>query len=128
MPGPKTTGDIAPAQGADAERQQRNTNFVQSLERGLSVIRAFDPEHQQLTLSDVARRTDLTRATARRFLLTLTELGYVGFDGRLFSLRPRVLELGYSYMSTLTTPDVAPVENRALAGLGGLGDQTLEPG
>src|SRR5690242_2893586 len=82
-------------------------DFVQSLERGLAVIRAFDADHPQLTLSEVARATGLTRAAARRFLLTLVELGYVRTDGRLFALRPRVLELGYAYLSSLTLPEVA---------------------
>lgn len=85
----------------------RGPDFVQSLERGLAVIRAFDAEHPQLTLSDVARTTGLTRAAARRFLHTLVELGYVRTDGRLFALRPRVLELGYSYLSSLSLPEVA---------------------
>ena len=52
-------------------------DFVQSLARGLSVIRAFDADHAELTLSDVARRAEITRAAARRFLLTLESLGYV---------------------------------------------------
>jgi IclR family transcriptional regulator, pca regulon regulatory protein len=51
------------------------SHFVQSLRRGLEVIRAFDAEAPELTLSDVARRTGLSRAAARRFLLTLAELG-----------------------------------------------------
>jgi len=80
---------------------------VQSLERGLAVIRAFDAEHRELGLSDVARLTGLSRAAARRFLLTLVGLGYVHqADGR-FSLRPRVLELGYAYLSGLSLPEVA---------------------
>jgi IclR family pca regulon transcriptional regulator len=71
------------------------------------VIRAFDAEHRELALSDVARATGLTRAAARRFLLTLVKLGYVHFaDGR-FSLRPRVLDLGYAYLSSLSLPEVA---------------------
>ena len=81
--------------------------FVQSLERGLSVIRAFDAESPELTLSEVARATGLTRAAARRFLLTLSELGYVRSTGRHFALTPRVLELGYAYLSSLTLPEVA---------------------
>ncbi|QKT12560.1 IclR family transcriptional regulator [Rhodococcus sp. W8901] len=84
-----------------------STDYVQSLARGLSVIRAFDAENPQRTLSDVARATDLTRATARRFLLTLVELGYVRTDGSVFWLTPRVLELGYSYLSSLSLPDIA---------------------
>ncbi|MGH9056452.1 MAG: IclR family transcriptional regulator domain-containing protein [Acidimicrobiales bacterium] len=88
---------------------ERRPDFVQSLERGLAVIRAFGPDNPQLTLSEVARITGLTRAAARRFLLTLVEIGYVHSDGRLFSLRPRVLELGYAYLSTLTLNEVAAV-------------------
>jgi IclR family pca regulon transcriptional regulator len=80
---------------------------VQSLDRGLAVIRAFGPDRERLSLSEVARATNLTRAAARRFLLTLVKLGYVRSDGREFSLRPRVLELGYAYLSGLTLPDVA---------------------
>jgi IclR family transcriptional regulator, pca regulon regulatory protein len=83
------------------------SDFVQSLERGLAVIRAFDADNPELTLSDVARSTGLTRAAARRFLHTLVELGYMRTDGRLFSLRPKVLELGFSYLSSLGLPDVA---------------------
>jgi IclR family transcriptional regulator, pca regulon regulatory protein len=71
------------------------------------VIRAFDAEHRDLTLSEVARATGLTRAAARRFLLTLVELGYVHVDGGRFSLRPRVLELGFAYLSSLSLPEVA---------------------
>ncbi|MEH1128781.1 IclR family transcriptional regulator domain-containing protein [Micromonospora sp. CPCC 206061] len=85
----------------------REAHFVQSLERGLAVIRAFDANHPELTLSEVARICDLTRAAARRFLLTLTDLGYVRTDGRLFSLTPRVLELGYAYLSSISLPEVA---------------------
>jgi IclR family transcriptional regulator, pca regulon regulatory protein len=85
----------------------RGTHFVQSLERGLAVIRAFDASTPELTLSDVARSTGLTRAAARRFLLTLADLGYVRTDGRLFALSPRVLELGYAYLSSLSLPEVA---------------------
>lgn len=85
----------------------REPHFVRSFERGLAVIRAFDAEHPELTLSEVARHTDLTRAAARRFLLTLFDLGYVTTDGRMFRLTPRVLELGYSYLSSFTLPEIA---------------------
>ncbi|WP_326554846.1 IclR family transcriptional regulator domain-containing protein [Micromonospora sp. NBC_01813] len=85
----------------------REAHFVQSLERGLTVIRAFDARNPELTLSEVARICDLTRAAARRFLLTLVDLGYVRTDGRLFSLTPRVLELGYAYLSAISLPEVA---------------------
>jgi IclR family transcriptional regulator, pca regulon regulatory protein len=87
--------------------RRRSNDFVQSLGRGLAVIRAFGPDRTRLTLSEVAREAGLTRAAARRFLLTLVELGYVRSDGREFSLRPRVLELGYAYLSGMTLPNVA---------------------
>ena len=80
---------------------------MQSLDRGLAVIRAFGPDRERLSLSEVARATGLTRAASRRFLLTLVKLGYVRNDGREFSLRPRVLELGYAYLSGLALPEIA---------------------
>jgi len=89
--------------------------YVQSLARGLAVIRAFDGENPRMTLSELAARTDLTRATARRFLLTLAELGYVATDGKLFSLTPRVLELGFSYLSGLSLPEIAQPHLEALS-------------
>lgn len=95
--------DDSPAHGDGA---RHSGDYVQSLERGLAVIRAFDADHPRLTLSEVACATGFNRATARRFLLTLVHLGYVRIDGRAFSLRPRVLELGYAYLSGLTLTDV----------------------
>lgn len=92
----------------------RGPDFVQSLERGLAVIRAFDDEHPELTLSEVAVVTGVTRAVARRFLLTLAELGYVRSDGRFFSLTAKVLELGYAYLSSLSLPEVAEPHLEAL--------------
>ena len=93
----------------------RDADFVQSLDRGLAVIRAFGPDRERLSLSEVARATGLTRAAARRFLLTLVRLGYVRSDGREFSLRPRVLELGYAYLSGLALPEVAEPHLEALS-------------
>jgi IclR family pca regulon transcriptional regulator len=91
----------------DAGDNERPADYVQSLARGLAVVKAFDAEHPELTLSDVARATGLPRAAARRFLLTLVDLGYVRTDGRMFALRPRVLDLGYAYLSSLGLPEVA---------------------
>jgi IclR family pca regulon transcriptional regulator len=98
------------------QAEQRNQDYVQSLERGLAVIKAFGAESPDLRLSDVARATGLTRAAARRFLLTLVKLGYVRQDGHIFSLRPRVLELGYAYLSVLSLPEVAQPHMEALVG------------
>lgn len=100
-----TTGSEAAASG----------DFVQSLARGLSVIRAFDADHPELTLSDVARRASLTRAATRRFLLTLESLGYVASDARAFRLTPRVLELGFSYLSSLSLPEIVQPHLEALS-------------
>jgi len=95
--------------GADdtAKAKTSRPDFVQSLERGLAVIRAFDADHAEMRLSDVAAATGLTRAAARRFLLTLVELGYVRFEDGRFSLRPRVLDLGYAYLSGLSFAEIA---------------------
>ena len=98
----------------DASRDPSG-QYVQSLARGLSVIRAFDADHAEMTLSDIARRTGLTRATSRRFLLTLVELGYVKSDERLFTLTAKVLELGFSYLSALTLPEIAQPHLEQLA-------------
>lgn len=81
--------------------------YVQSLARGLMVIRAFDESRPEMTLSEVARVTELSRAAARRFLRTLIQLGYVWTDGRVFALTPRVLELGFSYLSSMSLPGIA---------------------
>jgi IclR family pca regulon transcriptional regulator len=89
--------------------------FVQSLERGLGVIRCFDADSPRLTLSEVALRTGLTRATARRVLLTLDDLGYVSTDGGRFSLTPRVLDLGYAYLSSLNIQQIAQPYLEALS-------------
>jgi IclR family transcriptional regulator, pca regulon regulatory protein len=98
-------------------RPERDTDFVQSLERGLAVICAFDRTHAELTLSEVAATTGVSRATARRFLLTLCRLGYVRSDGRYFALTPRVLELGYAYLSGLTLAEVAEPHLETLVAL-----------
>jgi IclR family pca regulon transcriptional regulator len=80
--------------------------FVRSLERGLKVIRVLDAP-EPLSLSEVARRASLSRAAARRFVLTLEQLGYVRQVAQRFVLTPRVLELGAAYLSSLTVPEIA---------------------
>ena len=81
--------------------------FVTAFARGLAVIRAFGPERPHPTLSDVAKVTGLPRATVRRCLHTLVELGYAESNGRFFSLTPKILTLGYSYLSASPLPRLA---------------------
>jgi len=81
--------------------------YVTALARGLSVMKAFDEQHAQLTLSDVARIVGLPRASARRALLTLESLGYVTSNGRMFSLSPQVLTLARAYLASSPVPRVA---------------------
>ena len=90
-------------QAADAERRQESDlgpDFLEALARGLKVLSAFSAERRQVTLSDMAKAVDLPRATVRRALYTLTRLGYVESDGRLFKLTPRVLRLATVYLSS----------------------------
>lgn len=81
--------------------------FVVALARGLQVIRAFSAGKPELTLSEVAARSGLNPATARRLLLTLTHLGYVGRNGTRFLLRPRILELGAAFLGSMNLQEVA---------------------
>ncbi len=85
------------------------SNFVASLEKGLAVIRCFGPEARRLTVSDVAGRTGYTRATARRFLLTLTQLDYAVTDGKFFELTPKILTLGHAYLTSRSLWDASRV-------------------
>jgi IclR family pca regulon transcriptional regulator len=86
---------------SDAERQlvaSSGPEFLEALARGLRVIEAFGRDRRQLTLSDAARAVDLPRASVRRTLNTLVQLGYAETDGRLFRLTPRILTLAGSYL------------------------------
>ena len=96
-----------PSVSAGAAPANQDGPFVQSLERGLAVLRAFSSDAASLTLSDVARRAGITRATSRRLLHTFEALGYMRSDGRHFELTPKVLDLGYAYLSSLQLPDIA---------------------
>jgi IclR family transcriptional regulator, pca regulon regulatory protein len=78
--------------------EERATDFVESLDRGLRLLRVFGEIGGPMTLSDVAREAGLPRATARRILFTLAHGGYVSTDGKLFSLTPHVLTLAGAYL------------------------------
>jgi len=93
----------------------RSSNYVQTLARGLDVIRAFDRERPEMSLSEIAERVGLARAVVRRLLMTLEYLGFVGRRDRMFFLTPRTLELGYRYLAALDLPELAQPLMRALA-------------
>jgi len=86
----------------------RDPNFMTSLARGLVVIRAFTERNSRLTIAEVARLAGLPRAAARRCLHTLSRLGYAGSDGRSYYLKPKILSLGYAFLSS--TPLAATVQ------------------
>lgn len=87
--------DVAP----EDTLKPTDRDFVAALSSGLDVIMAFDDAHPRMTLSQVAARTGMNRAKARRFLLTLHALGYIRKQHRHFELAPKVLQLGYSYLA-----------------------------
>lgn len=91
-------------------------SYVQSFARGLEVIRSFSASSPRQTLSEVAARSGLSRAGARRILLTLQTLGYVDSDGKLFALTPRILDLGFAYLSSLPIWNLAEPVMEGLAG------------
>jgi IclR family pca regulon transcriptional regulator len=81
-------------------------NHILGLEKGLAVIECFDDNRQKLTISDAAKAVGLSRAAARRCLLTLNYLGYTDYDGKFFSLTPRTMRLGYAYLASTTIPQI----------------------
>jgi IclR family pca regulon transcriptional regulator len=85
---------------------RKQTDFLGGFAKGLGVIEAFTAETPRLTITDVAARTDLDRATARRCLLTLADLGYASYDGKFFTLTPRVLRLGTACLATMPLPRI----------------------
>jgi IclR family transcriptional regulator, pca regulon regulatory protein len=109
----------AELQGERDGEEEARSPYVTAFSRGLSVIRAFSRANPALTIAEVAKATDLSRATARRFLHTLETDGYVSRDGDRYSLRPKVLELGYSYLSSMSVNDILQHRlNEAAARLG----------
>jgi IclR family transcriptional regulator, pca regulon regulatory protein len=89
------------AAAARTTQARPSREFVKGVQRGFAVIKAFSADLHALTIAEVAARTGLTRAVARRYLLTLQELGCVVQNGSHFKLTPRLLDLGFTYLSTL---------------------------
>lgn len=98
--------------------EESHREFVGSLAKGLNVIKVFGKDSPALSVTEVARATETTRAAARRLLLTLHSLGYVQTDGRLYRLAPKTLELGFSYLSSHSWLSIAsPMLDRLKATL-----------
>lgn len=81
--------------------------FVTSLEKGLDVLTCFGRQHNRLTLSEVARLTGMSPASARRSLLTLHQLGYLDSDSKRFWVQPRALLVAHAYLSSRPMPSLA---------------------
>jgi IclR family pca regulon transcriptional regulator len=111
----KISAEIGSKTAAKNDRPLERDPFVQSFARGLSIITCFDADNPVMTLSEIAERVNLSRAAARRFLLTLENLGYVSLDGRNFQLTAKVLDLGYGYLSSLSLPEIAQPHLEVLA-------------
>lgn len=90
-------------------------DFLATFARGLEVIKSFDNESPSMTLSDLAKKTGLSRASARRFLLTLQKLGYVSNEDKHFKLTAKILDLGYSYLSSLNFTEIITPYMEAVA-------------
>jgi IclR family pca regulon transcriptional regulator len=113
-PGRALLWELLPA--GEIEALTGDPDFMTSLARGLAVIRAFSRQGQNLTIAQVSHRTGLPRAAVRRCLHTLARLGYVGSHERNFSLRPKILSLGYAYLSsTPLTVSAQPFLDRVSA-------------
>ncbi len=94
-------GTVDPEASLEDHEKLSSRDFVSSLSRGLSILSSFSHTSRKMTLSEVASETGMSRATARRFLLTLVKEGYVVTDGKMFDLTPKVLELGFSVLSKI---------------------------
>lgn len=100
----------------DPDEARLGRDFVQSLERGLMVLRCFTPDQPDLSVTEVAERTSISRAAARRILFTLERLGYTGRNrAGLFHLQPAVLTLGYGYIAGQQLPQIARPYLQAVA-------------
>jgi len=103
-------------QGADGV-ELAPRDWIAGLDKGLAVLESFDEQHSRMTVSQVSVRCGLTRTAARRYLLTLLYKGYMGSDGKLFWLTPRVLRLGHCYLESARLPRIVqPFLQRVTAG------------
>jgi IclR family pca regulon transcriptional regulator len=99
----------------DVSIEPNSRDLIAGLEKGLAVIAVFDRERRRLTMTEVATLCGLTRAAARRYLITLESLGYVMCERRMYSLTPKVLRLSQSYMHSARLPRAIEPELHRLA-------------
>lgn len=92
---------------SNASSPHESRDFVTALERGLRVLQVFSSEQPEMTLSEIAARTGLSPATARRCLITLQALGYIGSINRRFVLRAKVLTLGSAFLISMNLKEIA---------------------
>lgn len=85
----------------------RSRDRIQSIERGVEVLRAFNGRHGSLSVAEIAARVDLARPVVRRIMLTFAHLGYAESAGGLWSLTPRILELGSGYFASSSLPEIS---------------------
>jgi len=107
--------DVSPVVPRPATGAPQKRDLIAGLEKGLAVIAAFDQERPRLTMSEVAALCGLTRAAARRYLITLEHLGFVSSERKMYSLTPKVLRLGQSYMHSARLPRIVQPELHKLA-------------
>ena len=108
--------DGASGQGTKAAVADRPAEFVEALAKGLTILQGFDAAHPEMTLSEIARRAGLSPAAARRSLITLQAMGYVGQTNKRFHLRPRVMSLGSAFYFSARIDEVLLPELRQLVG------------
>lgn len=101
--------------GTPPKPSPQKRDLIAGLEKGLAVISAFDQDRPRLTMTEVASLCGLTRAAARRYLITLEYLGYVTSDRKMYALTPKVLRLGQSYMHSARLPRIVQPELHKLA-------------
>lgn len=100
--------------GEPAAGTERPADFVEALAKGLAILECFDASHAEMTLSEVARRVGLSPAAARRSLITLQTLGYIGQKNRRFHLRPKVMTLGSAFYFSARIDEVLQPDLREL--------------
>lgn len=98
--------DSAQKQENARVKELNRRDWIAGLEKGLSILEAFNHDHQKMTATQVSMKTGLTRTAARRYLLTLEHLGYLRSDGKHFYLTPRVLKVGWSYFDSAALPRI----------------------